>query len=308
VTLSGSIRAGALAVALGGLLGCTAYPTYKPAPVNCSVETLYDFETIDVFDTPSTLSSPMWTAPDCTVGSVMSAFEAALPDGDRCGSTAAMEIKASHDNDWGSLAGYSNFGPRDGSRYEGISFWARVGTNSAKAFSLSFDDPNTNTLPKANPPIGNCTVYPTVNSGIDAGADAGVDAGVDGGACAAAPTTTIVDPSTGMVLSSGVLTAPPLPDACLNSYALVMLVTNDWQLYTIPFGQFQQSAMPNRVPNAVLTETGSAPGTTLITSQLLNFGVRFPKAVDMDLWIDNLAFYRHKGWAPPGRDGGLDGP
>jgi hypothetical protein len=101
--------------------------------------------------------------------------------------------------------------------------------------------------------------------------------------------------------------APPLPDQCGNSYTVVVLVTGDWQLYTIPFGHFQQGATPNRVPNAELTATGSAPGTTLLTSQLMLLGVRLPKALATDLWIDDLAFYRHKGWAPPGRDGGVDG-
>jgi hypothetical protein len=57
-----------------------------------------------------------------------------------------------------------------------------------------------------------------------------------------------------------------------------------------------------------LAATGSAAGTTLITSQLMLFGLRLPKALATDLWIDDLAFYRHKGWAPPGRDGGVDGP
>ena len=277
-------RAGALVLALGGTLGCTAYATLKNAPVDCTVENAYEFKLIDAFDTP--LSMPMWTSSDCTAGSSMTDLEAALPDGARCGSTTAEQIQASHNNDWGSLTGYNNFGPRDASAYEGISFWARTRGNSTNSFAVLLDDPNTGTDSAVSPPLGNCTVNPAP----------------DAGACAAAPTTTIID-SMGNILSSGTLTAPPLPGECGNSYSFVVSVTGDWQLYTIPFGRFQQGALPNRVPNPELTATGSAAGTALLTSQLLNLTMRFPKAIDMDLWIDNLAFYRKK---RPGGDGGID--
>ena len=40
----------------------------------------------------------------------------------------------------------------------------------------------------------------------------------------------------------------------------------------------------------------------------MQFTVRFPKAMGTDFWIDNLAFYRHKGWVPSARDGGIDAP
>jgi hypothetical protein len=279
-------RAGTLALACGGAFGCTAYATNKTVPVNCSVEDAYDFKSVDNFEMPP--MQPMWTTADCTPGALMTVTEASLPDGSRCGSTVALEIQASRNADWGSLAGYNGFGPRDGSAYEGISFWARGAVDSNKAFTLSLDDPNT-----AAGTVGTtCTTYPTP----------------DAGACTLAASTTIIDPATGMVLSSGTLTAPPLPDQCGNAYTVVVLVTGDWQLYTIPFGRFQQGATPNRVPNAELAATGSAAGTTLITSQLMLFGLRLPKALATDLWIDDLAFYRHKGWAPPGRDGGVDGP
>ena len=61
-----------------------------------------------------------------------------------------------------------------------------------------------------------------------------------------------------MLISGATITAPP-PDACGNSYSTVLPVTTDWQLYTIPFSQFHQTAMPNRVPNAALTRRERRP-------------------------------------------------
>jgi hypothetical protein len=282
-------RAGALMLAFGGGVGCTAYPTLKSfsPPVDCSVNDAYEFKPIDTFETPG--PAPLWTSFDCSGGAAMSATEVALPNGGQCGSTTALEITASNNDQWGSLAGYNNFGPRDGSAYQGISFWARAAAGTSESFTITLDDPNT--AQYGMPATGNCTVYPTVDAGCGMAA---------GG-------STIVDPSTGAVLGSGVTTNPPLPDACGNSYQTLVSVTNDWQLYTIPYGRFQQGLMPNKVggPNVKLTETGYAAGTTLIPSQLLNLGLRMQKAVVMDLWIDNLSFYRPKGWVPP--DGGVDG-
>jgi hypothetical protein len=59
------------------------------------------------------------------------------------------------------------------------------------------------------------------------------------------------------------------------------------------------------VANDVLTKTGSAPGTTLLTSTLVNLTLRIPKEANLELWIDNLGFYRKKGLAS-GNDGGVD--
>ncbi len=220
------------------------------------------------------------------------------PDGAPCGSATGLEIQSSGFTDWGSLIGFNNFGPRDASAYEGISFWSHPATNSNKALTLQLDDPNTynnNTtvsdggLILPTPPTADCTGYPTP----------------DGGASGRGLST---DPATGMVLSSGTATAPLPPNGCGNNYQAVVLLESGWQLVTIPFGTFQQLATPNRVPNAALMTTGDAPGTRLITSRLLLFTVRFPKAFGTDIWIDNLAFYRHKGWTPAGLDGGADAP
>jgi hypothetical protein len=287
-----AVRAGALMLAFGGGAGCSAYSTLKSIspPVDCSVADAYEFKAIDTFETPG-MAAPLWTSADCSGGAMMAVAEVALPNGGQCGSTAALEITASHNNQWGSLAGYNNFGPRDGSAYQGISFWARAAAGTSESFTILLDDPNTAQDTGVSPPIGNCTTYPSVDAGCGMAAGGG----------------TFIDPSTGAVLGSGTSTNPPLPDACGNSYAALVTVTNDWKLYTLPYGKFQQGPTPNMVggPNVKLTQTGYASGTTLMPSQLLNLTLRMQKAVEMDLWIDNLSFYRPKGWVP--LDGGADG-
>jgi hypothetical protein len=280
----------ALPLMLGGAAGCTTYSTLKPAvAVDCSVENAYDLKVIDAFDMPG--AAPLWTSVDCAqLGATMTVGEVAMPDGPRCGSTTALEIKAAHNNVWGSLGGYNNFGPQDASAYQGIAFWARAYGATTEGFTVALDDPNTATT-AGNPAIGNCTVYPTPDAGCGSAASSG----------------TITDPATGSVLSSGTSTAPVPANACGNSYTAPMLVSGVWQLYTIPFSRFHQAATPNQVPNAQLAETGSRQNNFLLTSQLLNLLLRMPKEADMDLWIDNLAFYRAKGWTPGG-DGGIDAP
>ncbi len=289
----------------GGALGCTAYSTYKPVPTGCtvmdastSIAAGFEFRSIDSFEGESAPNFPFFTSNDATPGGLLTLSLGPPPDGAPCGSATGLEIQSSGFNDWGSLIGYSNFGPRDGSAYEGISFWSHPATNSNKALTLQLDDPNTynsNTalsdggLILPTPPTADCTKYPTT----------------DGGASGSGLTT---DPSTGMVLSSGTSNVPLPPNGCGNDYQAVILLESGWQLVTIPFGTFKQLRTPNMVPNDELRMTGNAPGTNLITSRLLLFTIRFPKAIGTDLWIDNLAFYRHKGWTPAGLDGGTDAP
>ena len=289
-------------LAFGGPLGCTAYATYKPVPTGCtamdastSVAAAFEFKSIDSFEGET--NAPFYSSGDNTPGALVTLTLGPPPDGAPCGSATGLEMQSSGFTDWGSLLGYSNFGPRDGSAYEGISFWSHPATNSNKALTLQLDDPNTynnNTavsdggiiLP--TPPTADCTTYPSP----------------DGGAMGSG----IITDQNGMVLSSGILTAPKPPNGCGNDYQAAVLLGSGWQLVTIPFGTFQQLETPNRVPNDVLTMTGNAPGTPLITSRLMLFTIRFPKELGTDIWIDSLAFYRHKGWVPAGLDGGVDVP
>ena len=281
-------------IAAGCAVGCTAYPTLKNLPLDCSVEDKYEFQSIDNFETVGP-GVGIWMSGD-TAMPIQSSGVEPLTDGARCGSQAALVLRSVHNNDWGSLFGdYAFGGPtgRDESMYEGMSFWARAPGNTAKSFSILLGDPNTACLTSADPDTGVCPQ--------PVGAYCKTYATADGGT--SLPIGTYTD-STGNIISGTTTMAPPA-DACGNAYSTVVVVTTDWRLYLIPFGNFKQANTPNKVPNDVLTKTGSAPGTTLLTSTLVNLTLRIPKEANLELWIDNLGFYRKKGLAS-GNDGGVD--
>lgn len=291
--MSKTCISGAAIFALGGALGCTAYPTYKPPlSLDCSVDSAYELDPIDL--------STAISYGDPTPGAAVSAALTMLPDGARCGNASALQITTHRFNDWGAAASFYGFHAttvtsRDESAYEGMSFWARAPGATGKSFTLVLDDFNTydatplpagSTDPAADPDPtdSNCVSY----------------SGPDGGS----QTVNTVDPATGMVISSGSITVTP-PNACGNAYTSVVSTTLDWRFYTIPFNHFHQTAMPNRVPNPALTQEGSAQGTSLLTSKLTLLTLRMPKESDINLWIDKLGFYRKKGLVA-GADGGAD--
>lgn len=271
---SGMVRL--LVLALGGAAACSTYPTLKPVAVDCAAEDPYEFQLFEPYEMVGV--GNLWMSPEPPLANLSVAVEA-IPEGQRCGSSAALVLRSMNANDWGALFGVNNFGPRDESAYEGVSFWARGPGNTGKSFTVTLDDANT-TVPSAAVPT-NCKDY---------GADAGVPSpgGYD---------------STGQPITGGV-TVVAQPDACGNGYSAIIVVTADWRLYTVPFSQFRQTATPNRVPNSALMETGTSPGTALLTKRLINMQFRMPKESAMELWIDDLGFYRKKGLAA-GADGGI---
>lgn len=285
-------------IAAGCAVGCTAYPTLKNLPLDCTVEDRYQFQMVDTFETVGVGSdvAGIWMSGD-TATANLSANVEAMTDGTRCGSTAALVLRSVHNNDWGSLFGdylFPGTAGRDESMYEGMSFWARAPGSTTKNFSILLGDPNTNCLGTPDSMTGVCPAPPGANCKTYVTPDGGTSA----------PVGTLYDPSTGMAVS-GTTTASPPPDACGNAYSTVAVVTTDWHLYTIPFGLFQQANTPNRVPNSVLTKIGTAPQTALLTSALMVLTLRMPKEANMELWIDNLGFYRKKP-AGAGNDGGAD--
>lgn len=287
----------ALFLALAGTLGCNAYPTLKPVPPDCSADLGYDFQYVYTFDAVSSTNFyGSGDHPDADV-SVAPTVQS-LTDGARCGSTTALLLHTEHNNDWGSLFGIYSFGPRDESPYEGLSFWARSPGNTSKSFTVLLDDTNTENL--ATP--ANCSLDAgTPPSPVDSGSvvcknycmpDGGTG-GVSYG----------YDPSTGLTVGGATTNAPPA-DACGNSYYVLAQVTTGWQFYTFPFAQFRQLAEPNRVPNSHFTDTGSVPGTELLTSALMGLTFRMPPESDMNLWLSHLGFYRKK----VAGDGAVDAP
>ena len=272
--------AGALLLGLTGAMGCQPYPTFKSVPLDCTASDGYDFDTVDNFDLGENI--PWFGSGDdlCSDGGRVPAVPPvlAIEGGGRCGSNAAMVVTTQGCNDWGAVFGDYSFGSRDESAYEGLSFWARAPGDTGKGFTIILDDTNT----AANTTGSTCHDYT---------GDAGV--GVQ-----------VVDPVTGMPIS-GVPGVQPRPDQCGNGYSTVQQLTTDWLFYTMPFERFTQVAQPNRVPNQTLTQAGNVPGTGILTSALRNLTFRMPKESRMEIWIDNLAFYRKKG-AATGADAGAD--
>lgn len=278
-------------LALGGMVACSSYPTVKSVPLDCTVDSAYQFDPFDRTDpnfdavglNPMSL---LYNAGD-TPGFLSNGVEA-MPDGDRCGSTAALVMRSAHNNDWGSIFVFF-FGVRDAGPYEGISFWARAPGATTKGFTMQLDDINT-----ANPTEPTNGVDPNPN---DSNCQSTMTA--DGG-----QSQTCFDSMSMQYVPCGTTTAPA-PNACGNSYAHTQVVTTDWRFYTVPFREFQQSHMPNEVPNSILKTTGSTPGTNLLTDHLVRVVLRMQREATMELWMDNLSFYRMKG-AGTGGDGGVD--
>lgn len=275
-----ALRSGLLALGLAS--GCgDPYDTVTVKPLDCTVEDAYEFLSIDDFEK----DVPFWTATDVSSelldpetdprAAQMALTQDEIEGGGRCGSNFAMVVRASHNNDWGSLAGYNNFGRHDASEYEGLSFWARAPRTTTKVFTVLLDDTNTfATQAKDGQDKQRCVVYGgTSNSGGNGSTSTSASAQVD---------------------NSGNSGRASFPDECGNSYAATVVVSDQWELYTIPFSKFTQTAQPNRVPNAVFTETGGIPGTGIIPGSLWNLGLRMPKEAQMELWLDNLGFYRKK--------------
>jgi hypothetical protein len=261
--------AGVLILGLGGSAGCDKYSTFRDVPVECSVEDAYELQSVDSFETIKSPPADWWSSNDNLVldGGTSSDVEA-ISGGARCGSTAALVLRSTGANDWGTIFGFNNFGPRDEHLFEGMAFWARAPGNTSKGFTILLDDPNT-----------------TVTTG-------GYCIGVDGGTQSqTSPTAT---PGPGAQATASVGGTSPLPFQCGNSYSAVVTVTSEWKLYPIPFTKFTQTATPNRVPNVYLTDAGAVTGTGLITSNLVNLVIRFPKESQVELWLDNLSFYNRK--------------
>jgi hypothetical protein len=278
----GAAAASALLLGLGGVMACSPYSTLKEVPIDCTADDGYEFLLLDNPDDQASQQGNWWGSGDTPPpdGGVSRAFSTIdqIPDGGRCYSNTSDVLHSSHYNDWGSLFGYNVFKPAGAENYEGVSFWARAPGNTTKGFTILLDDDN------------------TASGGYCITVDA--DAGASGQSC-----TLTYDPSTGTPISTCGTSAAPLPEQCGNDYSTTMLVTSEWHFYTIPFGEFQQGNKPNRVPNTELTDAGSVAGTGLLTSKLRLLLLRVPREAEMELWIDNLAFYKKKGQVP-GADAG----
>ncbi len=298
--VAGLAVGGALLLGASGLSSCSKYQTFRGTGPDCTAEQDYNFWAQGLPGDVLTLddASTWFQAADYTPDGGVTALDAGrstvayawpptneqipdLADAGLCTEySKAMVFRASHNNDWGGLFGNYQFGitPLDASAWDGISFWARSPGETTKGFTFILDDDN--------------TTAPTLDSNGNLIPSFCTDYG--GSSTTASPGSQPVnDVSTGATASSSA-TRVPYPDECGNDYAVAVEVTTDWHFYTIPFSAFQQSALPNRVPNAIF-RAGDVPGTGLLRNRLRHPTIRMTREAEMELWIAHLALYSKKG-------------
>ncbi len=82
-----------------------------------------------------------------------------------------------------------------------------------------------------------------------------------------------------IVLASG---AEIERDECGNPFRRRLLTSSDWQLYILPWDSFYQEPQNNRLPDGI------------DPSVILEFTVVAPRESNLELWLDDFAFYRNR--------------
>jgi hypothetical protein len=195
-------------------------------------------------------------------------------EGGRCGNNYALLLTQSGRNDWGGAFGNWNIvsAGHDASGQEGLSFWARAPFD--KSITVVLDDNTSAARLTEDPPDsgtfinnGECDV-----TDLDAAVIIGPDGAVttpegrrDGGANLAA-------------YDSGVAG----PNDCGNSFTRPLVLSARWEFYTLPFSSFAQIQQPNLSPEGINS------------SAIHGILFRIPKASKMELWLDDIGFYRRR--------------
>jgi hypothetical protein len=273
---------------------CVTSEPRAPQSLDCDAGAPYAISVYESYepDDPSNLA-PWYAAADFTPGATIttspngSTLPATPIEGDgRCGSHSALLLESHGHHDWGSTFGdyrigtYSTPAPLDVSGYEGVAFWARD-----PGYTSRYDGPTTKSIA-----LNLVDVHGTPNIAtgymVTYDGSACTNYIADGGAAPNVPVSTATGstPTGSMPVSPIVYPA----DACNNAlFTLPIVLTDEWQLYTIPFGAFKENALPNREPHG------------LDLSALMSFTISVPKEEQLELWIDDFGFYRRNA-----RDGG----
>ncbi|HEY4015844.1 MAG TPA: hypothetical protein VGM06_21035 [Polyangiaceae bacterium] len=269
------------------IVSCVTSAQRLPYALDCDAGAPYTISVYESYELndPSNLA-PWYAAGDFTPGATLttspngSTLPATRIEGNgRCGSQYALLLESHGHHDWGSTFGdyrigtYSTPAPLDVSQYEGVSFWARD-----PGYTSRYDGPTTKSIA-----LNLIDVHGT--AGIATGFMVTYDGGActnyvfDGGGAMNIPvsTATGLTPTGSMPVSGIVYPA----DACDNAlFTLPIVLSDEWQLYTIPFTAFKESALPNREPNG------------LDVTALMSFTISVPKEEQLELWIDDFGFYR----------------
>jgi hypothetical protein len=273
----------ALGTSLTSLLatGCSAEAPRPAVAVDCSAADAYELDVKRNFEGQSTwfgsgdstnadsfkVSEPSGA---CVAGgSAGSAATGGTPtpgvsatlestgDLGRCGSQQALVLRTTGHSDWGSLFGDYDLhnAPWDGTGYDGIALWARK-QGGDPALTLALDTWQTS-AEGATPQAGEEICKPDCNAGSG---------------------TQVVD-AAGNILSQSYVSPP---GTCGNSFQRVLQVTEQWQLYLLPFSSFYQDLKPNMSPNG------------LNPRHINGMTFRASKEATLEIWIDDVALYKRK--------------
>jgi hypothetical protein len=90
---------------------------------------------------------------------------------------------------------------------------------------------------------------------------------------------TFTDPNTGQVVTEGDVDPA---DACGNAFRRTLVTSAQWQLYLLPFESFVQDRQPNQAVGG------------MDTSAIMRITVRADKGANLELWLDDISFYRRR--------------
>ncbi len=277
-----------------------------PVAVNCSVENDYDFSTPHLSDftvgkdpdwfyfsdNTDTLDAGVTGGLDAGNKYPVAVFNVRpLSPSELCGNTGALEIQAKGHNFYGS--GFGDWShqatPTDGSAYEGLSFWARSGPNADKTFMFYVDDDHTYLNHIGSPAGGLLPLASSPGSGNsqDLDGDGFIGPGdiASGTDCRLPPIQALGYPACygGGVLPPGTPTRVPTPDECGNQFHTYITITENWQLFLIPWNQLAQWPCPNREPGGI------------DKAKILQWEIKLLQGTNYDIWFAQFAFYRHRG-------------
>ncbi len=269
------------------IASCVTSAQRLPYAIDCDAGAPYTIRVYESYELndPSNLA-PWYGAGDFTPGATItttpngSTIPATRIEGaGRCGSQYALLLESHNHHDWGSTFGdyrigtYSTPAPLDVSQYEGVAFWARD-----PGYTSRYEGPTTKSivlnLVDVHGTPGIATGYMVTYDGsactnyiFDAGGAVNIPINVGTGS-----TPTGSQPVQGIVYPA---------DACNSAlFTLPIVLSDEWQLYTIPFSAFKEPALPNREPNG------------LDVSALMSFTISVPKEEQLEQWIDDLGFNR----------------
>jgi hypothetical protein len=270
----------------------------RPVEISTTCSLADGYETLNISDFEGNESGWFFYSDHTPGGVPVPADPSNVPvsklDPPRCGSSWAIKLEAYGNNYWGAGFGdwtHNSFSSRaQGPGYQGISFWARAGAGTDKTFLLSIDDGRTIKAPRVAPDGG---ALPAANEGdqdLDGDGFLGPGDIASGTYCRLPPPQYIGDPTCyyGGTQAPDAVTRVPEPGECGNTFHTYVTITEDWQLYLIPWTRLVQWPCPNRLADGI------------DPNDIRKLDIRLVQGSHYEIWLDDISFYRLRGIADAG--------